>query len=178
MVGSGSLVRVVGGVAKRVVVRIITLRIIGHHIPEFSMPPIVRRILFVISGLIVGAITNMAVLKIGVAIAPMPPGTDVNTPEGIQAAMPLFSFANFLVPLLAHAIGTLVGAWVASRWSGTTSRWPALIVGAAFFIGGLSMVIQIPATPVWFMIADLGLCYFPMALLGYRMGVRSSAVNA
>lgn len=141
------------------------------------MPPVVRRILFIIVGLIVGAIVNMAVLKIGVMIIPLPPGTDADTPEGIQAAMPLFSFANFLVPLLAHAIGTLVGAWAASRWSGTTSRWPALIVGGAFFIGGLSMVIQIPATPVWFMIADLGLCYFPMALLGYRMGVRPPAAG-
>lgn len=142
------------------------------------MSSVVRPILFVILGLIVGAVVNMAVLRTGMVIVPMPPGADVNTPEGIQAAMPLFSFANFLVPLLAHAIGTLVGAWVASRWSGTVSRWPALIVGGAFFIGGLSMVIQIPATPVWFMIADLGLCYFPMALFGYRMGARSSAAGA
>jgi len=153
------------------------LRIIGRHIQELAMLPVVRPILFVIIGLLVGAIANMAVLRIGMVVVPLPPGTDVNTPEGIQAAMPLFTFANFLVPLLAHAIGTLAGAWAASRWSGTTSRWPALIVGAAFFIGGLSMVIQIPATPVWFMIADLGLCYFPMALLGYRTGVRPHAAG-
>jgi len=133
------------------------------------MPPLLRQILFTLLGIIVGAIANMATLKVGMLIVPFPSGFDPNTPEGIEGAMQQFTIAHFFVPFLAHALGTLLGAFVAAKWSGTQSRLPALIVAATFFIGGVMMVMQIPSTPVWFMALDLVVAYFPMAYLAHAI---------
>ena len=133
------------------------------------MPPLLRQILFTLLGIIVGAIANMATLKVGMLIVPFPSGFDPNTPEGIEGAMQQFTIAHFLVPFFAHALGTLLGAFVAAKWSGTQSRLPALIVAGMFFVGGVLMVLQIPSTPVWFMLLDLGLAYFPMGYLAHAI---------
>ncbi|MBK6759580.1 MAG: hypothetical protein IPP80_05625 [Ignavibacteria bacterium] len=133
------------------------------------MPPLVRQILLTLLGIIVGAMTNMATLKAGMMVVPFPAGFDPNTPEGIEGAMQQFTVANFIVPFLAHALGTLVGAFIAAKWSGTSSRLPALIVAATFFIGGVMMVMQIPSTPTWFMALDLVVAYFPMAYLAHAI---------
>ncbi|MCX6140605.1 MAG: hypothetical protein NTX15_07245 [Candidatus Kapabacteria bacterium] len=133
------------------------------------MPPLVRQILFAVIGIVIGAVANMIVLKAGMSVVPFPAGFDPNTPEGIEGAMQHFTFANFLVPFLAHALGTLAGAFIASIWSGTTTRLPALIVAGMFFVGGVVMILQIPSTPVWFMFLDLGLGYFPMGYLAHAI---------
>lgn len=136
------------------------------------MSPLLRQILVTILGVIIGAIANMSTLKVGMLVVPFPAGFDPNTPEGIEGAMQHFTFAHFLVPFLAHAFGTLIGAFVAANWSGTTSRLPALIVAGTFFIGGVVMVMQIPSTPMWFIALDLIVGYFPMAYLAHALVLR------
>jgi hypothetical protein len=42
----------------------------------------------------------------------------------------------------------------------------ALSIGLTFFIGGFTMVFQLPA-PLWFDLVDLIFAYFPMAWFGY-----------
>jgi len=66
---------------------------------------------------------------------------------------------------LAHAIGTLVGAYIAARIAATHKFKFALGIGAAFLIGGIINVINLPA-PTWFSALDLIVAYIPMAWLG------------
>jgi len=86
--------------------------------------------------------------------------------------MPLMQPQHFLFPFLAHALGTFLGALVVARFATSRQLQLALIIGALFFVGGLRMVMEFPS-PMWFDALDLGLAYFPMAYIGYKLGFKS-----
>lgn len=130
---------------------------------------IFRNILAVFVGLVVGSIVNMAVIMISGALIPLPEGADLSTTEGLKAAMPLMEFKHFIMPFLAHALGTLVGAFIAALIAINNTLNMARIVGVLFLIGGIMMVVQIPTTPLWFKIVDLVFAYIPMACIGGRL---------
>lgn len=129
------------------------------------MNPIVRNILSVITGCVIGGIVNGAIISISSYIIPPPAGADVTTMEGLKASIHLFEPKHFIMPFLAHALGTLVGAIIAALIAASNKMRLALIVGVVFFAGGLSMVIQLPG-PMWFNILDLAAAYIPMAFIG------------
>ena len=130
------------------------------------MHPILRNILAVIAGFIVGSIVNGLLISISSSVIPPPEGADTSTMEGLQAAIPLFEPKHFLFPFLAHALGTFVGAFVSAKIAPKYGLQLAMVIGTIFFIGGLYMVFEVPA-PLWFDILDLSLAYFPMAYLGW-----------
>ncbi len=90
----------------------------------------------------------------------------MTTAEGLGAAMPLMEPRHFLVPFLAHALGTLAGAFVATKVSRSHKALCAGIVGGIFLVGGVIASRMIPA-PAWFVALDLIGAYLPFALLGY-----------
>jgi hypothetical protein len=75
---------------------------------------------------------------------------------------------HFIMPFLAHALGTFFGAVLCTLIARSYQMILALSIGLAFFIGGFMMVFQLPA-PLWFDLIDLIFAYFPMAWLGYRV---------
>ena len=83
------------------------------------MNAILRNILAVITGIIIGSIVNMSIINISGSVIPPPEGADITTMEGLKAAMHLFKPINFLFPFLAHAIGTLAGALIAAYIAAT-----------------------------------------------------------
>ena len=103
-----------------------------------------------------------------------PPPADVNPQdmESIKAHINDYSFVQMLPPFLAHAIGTLVGAFLASLIAASHKMKFAIGIGVWFFFGGSVMVYMIPETPLWFMLIDLGLAYIPMAIIGGKLGNR------
>ncbi len=130
--------------------------------------PIVRLLLAVILGLVLGSVVNMAIITMSGQVIPPPPGADMTTPEGVRAALPQLEPRHFLFPFLAHALGTLAGAFVAARVASHYRRTAALTVGALFFVGGIVAARMIPA-PAWFIAVDLIGAYFPCAWLGYLL---------
>ena len=130
------------------------------------MHPILRNILAVIAGFIVGSIVNGSLISISGTIIPPPEGTDTSTMEGLQAAIALFEPKHFLFPFLAHALGTFVGAFVSAKIAPKYGLQLAMVIGTIFFIGGLYMVFEVPA-PLWFDILDLVVAYLPMAYIGW-----------
>lgn len=79
------------------------------------MNPVLKNILAVIAGLVLGSIANMAVLMASNNIIPLPAGADNSTPEALKATIHLFEPKHFIFPFLAHAIGTFVGAYICAR---------------------------------------------------------------
>ncbi|TDR23489.1 hypothetical protein [Marinicella litoralis] len=138
------------------------------------MNSMTRNVLAVIVGLVVGAAVNMGLVNIGPMVIPVPAGADVTTMEGLKESMNLFAPKNFLFPFLAHALGTLVGAFVAAKLAATHQMRCAMIIGLAFLIGGIAMVVMVGG-PIWFMAADLLLAYLPMAYLGGLMAGKKAA---
>jgi hypothetical protein len=127
-----------------------------------------RLILAIVLGLVLGSVVNMALVIAGGHVIPPPPGADMTTAEGIRAALPQLQPRHFLFPFLAHALGTLVGAFIAAKVAFQHKLVGALIVGALFLAGGIVAARMIPA-PTWFIATDLICAYFPFAWLGYLL---------
>ena len=72
---------------------------------------------------------------------------------------------------LAHALGTLVAAFLAGLIANRARKRAALISGFVFFAGGRAAVWMIPA-PMWFNVTDLVCAYIPMAVLGYWLSTQ------
>ncbi|MEO1262403.1 MAG: hypothetical protein AAFZ15_26590 [Bacteroidota bacterium] len=133
------------------------------------MHPIVKNILAVIAGLVVGSVVNIALVNLGPMVIPPPEGADITTMEGLKESMHLFKPMNFVFPFLGHALGTLAGAFVAAKIAATHKMKFAIGIGAFFLIGGIMMVRSIPG-PAWFNILDIAAAYIPMGWLGGKWG--------
>lgn len=133
------------------------------------MSPILRNILAIVAGVIAGSIVNMALISMSASVIAPPAGADVTTSEGLKAAMHLFEPKHFLMPFLAHALGTFVGALVAALIAANHKMKFALGIGVFFLAGGIASVFMLPS-PLWYSVVDLGLAYLPMAYLGGRLG--------
>ncbi len=126
----------------------------------------IRNILAVIAGIVIGSIVNFALIMVNMAM--MPAGTDFSTPEGVNAAMANLQPINFVIIFAAHALGTLVGAMVATLIAASHKLPMALVVGVFFLIGGIYAAATINA-PFMFEAADILLAYIPMAWIGYKL---------
>ena len=63
--------------------------------------------------------------------------------------MPTLDFQYFIFPFLAHAIGTLVGAFIAGYIAATHKMKFSLGIGVLFLLGGITINYMLPG-PVWF----------------------------
>jgi hypothetical protein len=137
------------------------------------MNPILRNILAVIVGLVVGMFVNMSLVNMGYNVTPIP-GFDPNDPEDMANLATVYKnldFKFYVFPFLAHAIGTLAGALVAGLIAATHKMKFAIAIGCFFLIGGI-MINYMIAGPIWFIAADLILAYIPMGWLGGKIAVK------
>lgn len=139
------------------------------------MHPLLRNVLALVAGVIAGGIVNMAIVMLGPMIVPLPPGIDPKDPESLARGIALMGPQHFLMPFLAHALGTLVGALVAWKLAATRRALLAYLVGVVFLIGGGVATAMIPSAPTWFVALDLLVAYLPMSWLATRIGERTTA---
>jgi len=132
------------------------------------MNPVIRNILAVIAGLVLGVLVNIGLITISSSVIPPPPGVDVTNMESLKASIHLFEPKHFIFPFLAHALGTLVGAFVASFLAATHRMKFAIGIGAFSLLGGIVASLKIPA-PTWFIALDLIAAYLPMGWLGGKL---------
>lgn len=131
------------------------------------MNPMLKNILAVITGWIVGSIINMSLVKIGHMILPIE-GLDPSDMNALVEVMPTLEPKYFIFPFLAHALGTLVGAFIAYNLAASHKMKFALGIGAIFFLLGIMVSFMIPA-PTWFAVTDILLAYIPMAWIGGKL---------
>lgn len=133
------------------------------------MSPVLKNILAVVAGIVFGSIVNMGIIMISGSIIPPPEGADNTTMEGLKASIHLFEAKHFIFPFLAHALGTLVGAVIATKIAATRKMTMALLVGLFFLIGGTANIVMLGG-PLWFTALDIIVAYMPMAYVGYMLG--------
>ncbi len=128
----------------------------------------------VIVGIIVGCIINMAFVMAGPQVIPLPAGVDMSDAKNLAAHAHLLEPKNFVFPFLAHALGTLSGAFTCHLIAATHRALFAYVVGSFFLAGGVAASFMVPAQG-WFIAVDLVLAYIPTAWLGARLrrGLRS-----
>ncbi|MCB0707103.1 MAG: hypothetical protein KDC34_17425 [Saprospiraceae bacterium] len=137
------------------------------------MHPIARNILAITAGVVLGSLVNMGLIMLSSSVIPLPEGVDQTSMESLKASMHLFEPKHFIFPFLAHALGTLAGAYLAARIAAVQKMRFALGVGVFFLIGGIFNVFALPA-PMWFVVLDLVVAYIPMAWIGGNLATKSN----
>lgn len=132
------------------------------------MNPVLRNIIAVLVGLVVGSVVNMGIIMISGSVIPPPEGADVTTSEGLKAAMHLFQPKHFIMPFMAHALGTFVGALLAALIAANRKLLFAMVIGIFFLAGGVANVLMLPS-PIWFTVIDLAGAYLPMAYFAAKL---------
>ena len=135
------------------------------------MPTLLRNVLSVVVGVLIGGSVNMTLVVISPSIIAPPFGVDVNNAESLSQGIHLFEPRHFLMPFLAHALGTFAGALVAYLIAATFKTRFAYAIGVVYLCGGIAASFMIPA-PAWFIALDLLVAYLPMAWLGIQAGKR------
>ena len=135
------------------------------------MPDMLRNTLAVIAGVAIGGGVNMALIALSPSVIAPPAGVDVNDAASLSASMHLFEPRHFVMPFLAHAVGTLAGALAAFLIAATYKVPISYAIGAIFLCGGVAASFMIPA-PKWFIALDLVAAYLPMAWVGIQIGTR------
>lgn len=133
------------------------------------MKTVIRNIAAVVVGVVLGGAVNMALIINGPSIIPPPAGVDVTNAQSIAASIHLFEPRHYVFPFLAHALGTLVGAFAAYLIAASRRHVFAYVIGMFFLAGGIAASLMIPA-PAWFIALDLIGAYLPMAWVGKRLG--------
>ncbi len=135
------------------------------------MQTLLRNALAVVVGIVLAAVVNGGLISLSPSLIPPPAGVDVNSAESLKNSIHLFEPRHFIMPFLAHALGTLVGALAAYLIAANhKTRW-AYVIGGVFLCGGIAASYMIPA-PAWFIALDLVAAYLPMGWLGGWIGQR------
>ncbi|MEM9819976.1 MAG: hypothetical protein AAF985_02845 [Bacteroidota bacterium] len=132
------------------------------------MNPILRNTLAVLAGCFIGSVINMGIIQLGMNLIPPPEGVDPTDVESIKASMHLYETKHFIVPWIAHAIGTLVAAFIAVKFAVSHHLKLAMGIGAFFLLGGVAAA-QMIGSPALMTAIDLIVAYLPMAWLGYQL---------
>jgi hypothetical protein len=132
-----------------------------------------RYILAVALGWISGAALNYALIQVGHHFYPMD-GVDLNDMDQLAEAMPLLDWQFFIFPFLAHALGTLLGAFVAGLIAPSKKMVFALVIGVFFLLAGIMVNLMLPG-PMWFAALDILIAYIPMAWIGGKIALKLSS---
>ena len=116
----------------------------------------------------IGGIVNMGLIMISGSVIPPPEGVDVANMESLAANIDRFQPRHFIMPFLAHALGTLAGAFLAVKIADGHKMKYAIAVSLFFLIGGLVNAFMLPA-PTWFLVLDIAIAYIPMGWLGGKL---------
>lgn len=114
--------------------------------------PIARQALGVIAGVVVGGLVVFLVELVGHSLFPTPPSTDLSNPEDVKRLISLLPVGALLMVLVGWLLGSLAGAWTASRIARTNmAGW---IVAALFILLTVYNFTVIPH-PLWMMAAGV-----------------------
>jgi len=123
----------------------------------------------IVAGIVVAFLVVVLVETIGLQIFHQPEGMDPINPESVRQHMAEIPTGSFVMVLVAWAMGAFAGPWVTRRITGSTARWPALIVVGLFAAMCAYNLVVVPG-PTW-MIAGAVLGVGAASLLGLRISV-------
>lgn len=132
------------------------------------MPTFVRNILVLFLGLAVGYYVNTGILMLSPILTPPPEGMDTTNAASIKEHLHLIGPKYYIIPFIADALGTLIGAWLVASFTTTNKIKWAIAVGVFFMVVGITNLVSM-RSPMWFTIVNMSVAFLPMALLGYQL---------
>lgn len=136
----------------------------------------VRRVMAVLLGLVAGSVTVALVERLGQLAYPAPAPVDPDDVEAMRRMLGELPAAAFVVILLAWAIGSLAGGFVAAKLAPAGKVGHALVVGSLQLAAGVATVLMIPGHPPWFVAVGVTL-FLPLAWLGGRLASRRATAS-
>ncbi len=137
------------------------------------MKPIVKNIIAVIVGLIVGMSANMLLVYLGMSVVDYPETVTMKDSDTIGQSIRAgeFEFKHYIFPFIAHSMQALLGAFICTKIAASNYFKLAMLIGVISLIGGIwnSMIL---GTSFVANIIDW-IAYLPMAYLGWRLGMGS-----
>jgi hypothetical protein len=145
---------------------------------NITLKSILVGLLSIFAGMLIGIIVNMGLILIGPSIIPMPDGVIPMDEVSLKEHIHLFETKHFIMPFLAHALGTLVGAFVAVKLCNIfnvpkVGLIASIAIGLLFLWGGLETSKSIGAS-MNAALFDAILAYIPFALGGYFLAKRKA----
>ena len=132
-----------------------------------------RAIITTIIGIILGMMGMMAMHYLSMVFYPLPEGVTMEDAEALNKYMEIAPLGAMLLVIVSHAMGSFIGALVAtllsqiSKWKNSTAfKYQWIIIGLIFTYAGWYNLESL-THPDWFKI-DL-LFYLPAAYLGYKL---------
>ncbi len=127
----------------------------------------VRVLLAVIAGLVLGGVVVAAVQSLNYLLFPAPPGLDPHKPEDLAKLMAQIPLAALLMVELSYVAGSLVAGFVAGKIAARRPALVALILGVALTGFNLLNLAQIPH-PLWMALLTTA-TFLPLTWLGGRL---------
>ena len=136
------------------------------------MEKVIRYILAIVIGFFTLGVIVLIGDTIGHKMYPLPPDLDTENTEAMTVAMQRAPTGALVAVLIAWALGTFVGAWVAARLAPQYKIAMGLAIGVIGIALAVATMLQI-AHPVWMWI--IGVAEFvPAAYLGAKLAVPGS----
>jgi len=126
-----------------------------------------RKILAVIFGMLVGAIVVFLVDMFGHTIYPFPEGLDMDDTAAVNAYVAAAPVGAMLFVVLAWVLGSFVAGTVATLICNDGKSVYALTCGVLLLIGGITTLVMIEH-PTWMWIVS-AFAFISPAWLGYRL---------
>lgn len=131
----------------------------------------VRRILAVIAGIIVGSIGIWLMERLGHSLYPFPADLKLDDIEGFKAYVDNLPFMGKFIVILGYALGALLSGFVATKVVGNNKPTAAMICGIIFLFFTLYNMVLLP-TPAWFWV--LGIAVWGLVLVGYKLALNKN----
>ena len=129
----------------------------------------IKNILAVILGLIIGNIAIMSLHYLGLYFYPLPEGVDMSDMTAIAEYVTIAPLGSLLMVMLAHIGGTFIAGLSATLLSKEIII--AYIVGGFFTIMGIWNLYLLPH-PMWFNIEFV--LYLPAAIFGFKLATKKN----
>ena len=124
----------------------------------------IRNILAVIVGLVVGNIAIMGLHYLGALFYPPPKGIDMNDIKAITEYISIAPLGSLLFVMFAHIGGTFIAGISTTLVS--KNIIPIYIIGVFFTLAGIYNLYMLPH-PLWFNIEVI--FYFPAAIYSHKL---------
>lgn len=127
-----------------------------------------RAILAIVAGCVLSVLVVAGLDALGHQVYPPPAGVDLRDPAAIRTVTAQMPAGAFVIVVSGWILGAGLGAWLATRLSGTGKAWPGGAVGGVT-LAATGINLFTIAHPVWVVIAAL--IGIPLATwVGIRLG--------
>jgi hypothetical protein len=128
-----------------------------------------RRILAVPAGLIVGIICITIIEKIGHQLYPPPAGAASGDMVAMKDYVAHAPFMALFFVIIGYALAAFVSGFTASKVASNGKHTSAIVCGVIFLFITIYMMFSLP-TPVWFWI--LGIFVLGLVLVGSKLALK------